>query len=94
MQSKYIGTGHADTSKFEWLLNQHRDTYASIIGMASPVMRELRTRLICICVYKGHPGLLDYIALAENESKEMVRFKLLKKCLQPCGHPPQKAEME
>lgn len=32
LQSKYIGTGHADTSKFEWLVNQHRDTYASYIG--------------------------------------------------------------
>ncbi|KAI9302839.1 splicing factor 3B subunit 5/RDS3 complex subunit 10 [Cunninghamella echinulata] len=32
LQSKYIGTGHADTIKHEWLSNQHRDTYASIIG--------------------------------------------------------------
>ncbi|XP_055345674.1 splicing factor 3B subunit 5-like [Paramacrobiotus metropolitanus] len=32
LQSKYIGTGHADTSKWEWLQNQHRDTLASILG--------------------------------------------------------------
>jgi len=25
LQSKYIGTGHADTTKWEWLTNQHRD---------------------------------------------------------------------
>lgn len=25
LQSKYIGTGHADTNKWEWLTNQHRD---------------------------------------------------------------------
>ncbi|KAI8826855.1 splicing factor 3B subunit 5/RDS3 complex subunit 10 [Fimicolochytrium jonesii] len=32
LQSKHVGTGHADTNKFEWVVNQHRDTYASIIG--------------------------------------------------------------
>ncbi|KAG0344350.1 Splicing factor 3B subunit 5 [Podila humilis] len=32
LQSKYIGTGHADTSKYEWGVNQARDTYASYIG--------------------------------------------------------------
>lgn len=29
LQSKYIGTGHADSTKHEWLVNQHRDSYAS-----------------------------------------------------------------
>lgn len=32
LQSKYVGTGHADTTKFEWLVNQHRDSGASYIG--------------------------------------------------------------
>merc|ERR1711884_639054 len=32
LQSKYIGTGHADTTEFEWCLNQQRDTYASFMG--------------------------------------------------------------
>ncbi|OQV11751.1 putative splicing factor 3B subunit 5 [Hypsibius exemplaris] len=32
LQSKYIGTGHADTTKWEWMQNQHRDTVASILG--------------------------------------------------------------
>ena len=31
LQSKYVGTGHADTSKWEWLLQQHRDSLASIV---------------------------------------------------------------
>ncbi|OAD58319.1 Cytoplasmic tRNA 2-thiolation protein 1 [Eufriesea mexicana] len=30
--SKYIGTGHADTTKFEWLVNQHRDSCSSYMG--------------------------------------------------------------
>lgn len=32
LQSKYTGTGHADVTRWEWLTNQHRDTYASMIG--------------------------------------------------------------
>ena len=32
LQSKYMGTGHSDTTKWEWMTNQHRDTYASFVG--------------------------------------------------------------
>ena len=32
LKARYIGTGHADISKYEWLTNQHRDTYASHIA--------------------------------------------------------------
>ncbi|UJR20532.1 hypothetical protein I4U23_023659 [Adineta vaga] len=32
LQSKYVGTGHGDTAKWEWATNIHRDTYASYIG--------------------------------------------------------------
>uniref|UniRef100_A0A914I8G7 Splicing factor 3B subunit 5 n=1 Tax=Globodera rostochiensis TaxID=31243 RepID=A0A914I8G7_GLORO len=32
LQSKYTGTGHADSSRWDWITNQHRDTFASIIG--------------------------------------------------------------
>ncbi|RKP23536.1 splicing factor 3B subunit 5/RDS3 complex subunit 10, partial [Syncephalis pseudoplumigaleata] len=32
LQAKHVGTGHADTNKYEWLTNQHRDTYASLLG--------------------------------------------------------------
>ncbi|KAL1263036.1 hypothetical protein QQF64_005775 [Cirrhinus molitorella] len=71
LQSKYIGTGHADTSKWEWLVNQHRDSY---------------------CSYMGHFDLLNYFAIAENESKARVRFNLMEKMLQPCGPPADKPE--
>ena len=30
--AKYVGTGHADTNRFEWALNIKRDTYASIVA--------------------------------------------------------------
>ncbi|CAK9305026.1 unnamed protein product [Gordionus sp. m RMFG-2023] len=32
LQSKYVGTGHADTTKWEWVTNQHRDSIASYLG--------------------------------------------------------------
>jgi splicing factor 3B subunit 5 len=32
LQAKHAGTGHPDTTKYEWATNQHRDTYASFVG--------------------------------------------------------------
>eukprot|EP00118_Oscarella_pearsei_P005241 m.23853 g.23853 ORF g.23853 m.23853 type:complete len:88 (+) comp28541_c0_seq2:1753-2016(+) len=32
LQSKYVGTGHSDTSRYEWIVNHHRDSLASYIG--------------------------------------------------------------
>jgi splicing factor 3B subunit 5 len=32
VQSKFVGTGHADMTKYEWATSQHRDTMASHIG--------------------------------------------------------------
>ncbi len=32
LKAKYIGTGDADMSKYEWVTNMHRDTLASHIG--------------------------------------------------------------
>jgi len=35
LQSKYIGTGHADTTKWEWLTNQHRDRLALLSALVT-----------------------------------------------------------
>jgi splicing factor 3B subunit 5 len=32
LQARYVGTGHADTTKFEWTSNIMRDSYASYVG--------------------------------------------------------------
>ncbi|GAW81698.1 splicing factor [Plasmodium gonderi] len=32
LQSKYQGSGHSDTTRWEWLTNIHRDTLASHVG--------------------------------------------------------------
>ena len=34
LQAKYIGTGHADTTRHEWTNNIVRDSYASYVGHA------------------------------------------------------------
>jgi splicing factor 3B subunit 5 len=31
-QARYVGTGHADTTKFEFASNAYRDTLASLVG--------------------------------------------------------------
>ncbi|KAK3695434.1 splicing factor 3B subunit 5/RDS3 complex subunit 10, partial [Podospora appendiculata] len=67
LQAKYIGTGHPDTTSWEWKTNIHRDTSASIVG---------------------HPPLLAYIALAQNEPAAKVRARLIRQMLQPVGPPP------
>ncbi|RPB04119.1 splicing factor 3B, subunit 5 [Choiromyces venosus 120613-1] len=56
LQARYVGTGHADTTKFEWVSNVHRDTYASYIGhpplleymsvATGEPMAKMRTRFI------------------------------------------------
>lgn len=32
LKAKYLGTGDADMSKYEWATNMHRDTLASHVG--------------------------------------------------------------
>ncbi|GAB2210184.1 hypothetical protein Droror1_Dr00015444 [Drosera rotundifolia] len=32
LQAKYVGTGHADLTRFEWAVNVQRDSYASYVG--------------------------------------------------------------
>ncbi|KAK3901644.1 splicing factor 3B subunit 5/RDS3 complex subunit 10 [Staphylotrichum tortipilum] len=71
LQAKYVGTGHPDTTSWEWKTNIHRDTYSSIAG---------------------HPPLLSYIALAENEPVAKVRVQMIRKMLQPAGPPPPRDE--
>merc|ERR1712110_1365322 len=71
LQSKYIGTGHADTTKYDWMTNQARDSCSSHIS---------------------HFDMINYFALAENESKARLKFNLVEKMVQPCGPPPEKKQ--
>ena len=71
LQTRYVGTGRADTSKYEWIVNQHRDSLAQYVGKHS---------------------MLQYFALAENESISRVGYQMKQKMLLPCGLPPPPAE--
>ena len=52
LQSKYQGTGHADSTKFEWAAHQHRDTFASLMGhqvttatdLSRPLQKQMSTK--------------------------------------------------
>jgi splicing factor 3B subunit 5 len=65
LQSRYVGTGHADTTSFEYKSNVARDTYSSIIahpallqytalGLGEP-MRKVRTQMIDRMVFPVGP---------------------------------------
>eukprot|EP00608_Synchroma_pusillum_P009997 CAMPEP_0198429496 /NCGR_PEP_ID=MMETSP1452-20131203/7797_1 /TAXON_ID=1181717 /ORGANISM="Synchroma pusillum, Strain CCMP3072" /LENGTH=89 /DNA_ID=CAMNT_0044149903 /DNA_START=36 /DNA_END=305 /DNA_ORIENTATION=+ len=32
IQAKHVGTGHSDTTKYEWATQHHRDSVASTVG--------------------------------------------------------------
>mmetsp|Transcript_2003 Transcript_2003/g.5965 ORF Transcript_2003/g.5965 Transcript_2003/m.5965 type:complete len:91 (-) Transcript_2003:1165-1437(-) len=44
--------------------------------------------------YVGHHPMLEYFAIAQNESIGRVRYEFLQKMLLPCGVPPAKDEDE
>ncbi|KAL1995596.1 hypothetical protein VTN49DRAFT_1783 [Thermomyces lanuginosus] len=44
LQARYVGTGHADTTKYEWTSNIVRDSYASYIGHPPRWFEESETR--------------------------------------------------
>ncbi|RKP06415.1 splicing factor 3B subunit 5/RDS3 complex subunit 10, partial [Thamnocephalis sphaerospora] len=71
LQSKHVGTGHADTSKYEWLTNQHRDTYASFIGHPNWTTYIAVAENESVARVPLQANMLDY----------------RQKMLQPCGPP-------
>jgi len=49
--------------------------------------------MFCSCAsYMGHFDMLNYFAIAENETKARVRFSCMERMLQPCGPPPERME--
>ncbi|KAI5275561.1 hypothetical protein E4T47_01497 [Aureobasidium subglaciale] len=57
LQNKFVGTGHADTTRFEWTSNIQRDSLASYVGhppllsymtlaMGEGTREEMRVKLI------------------------------------------------
>ena len=66
VQAKYVGTGHSETTREEWMLTQHRDTYASLLGhhdqlvllgtAESQSVARVRFRLLQVRTVRACPG--------------------------------------
>jgi splicing factor 3B subunit 5 len=85
LQARYVGTGHADTTKFEWTSNIQRDSYASYvghppllsymaIGMGEP-REKVRAKMIEVCGWV--------------RSCVLLMLMLVQKMIQPVGKPPE-----
>ncbi|KIH90482.1 splicing factor 3B subunit 5 [Sporothrix brasiliensis 5110] len=58
LQQKYIGTGHPDTTSWEWKSNIMRDTYSSLVG--HPPM------LAFLSLAQGEPAAKTRFKLLKN----------------------------
>ncbi|EPB66936.1 splicing factor 3B subunit 10 [Ancylostoma ceylanicum] len=104
LHSKYTGTGHADTTRYEWLTNQLRDTRASqskdrMLGpnLAVDLQDNYKKRCLKGCKAPSsmsHPGMTSFIAIVENESRARTRYNLLNRMILPCGPPPEKSPLD
>ena len=75
IQARFVGTGHSDMTKFEWAVNQHRDTIGNTYVM-------IVYDLCYSCYHKniashiGHYDMLSYFAVAQNDSIGRVKYQL------------------
>ncbi|WBW72365.1 splicing factor 3B [Schizosaccharomyces osmophilus] len=44
LQARFVGVGHSSTTKYEWMVNQHRDALSSIVGHP-PLLAYMSTAL-------------------------------------------------
>lgn len=86
LQNKYVGTGHADTTRFEWTSNIQRDSLASYVGhppllsymtlaMGEGTREEMRVKLIEKMVRPVGPP--PEVRVRYNLSRTSLRLTLL-----------------
>ena len=98
LQAKYVGTGHADTTKFDWAVNQHRDSYALYVGMDSLSMyfaiaeNESVGRVKFSCLQVGAHAVSDPPEFSPAPSLTTPPPPGAQKMIQPCGPPPPKED--
>jgi splicing factor 3B subunit 5 len=71
LQSRYVGTGHADTTKFEWTSNIARDSYASYVGHA-PLLEYMAIGM-GECKEKVRAMMIEVSSKPVYENVEMSR---------------------
>ncbi|KAM6535453.1 hypothetical protein FALCPG4_005015 [Fusarium falciforme] len=76
LQAKYIGTGHPDTTSWEWRTNIQRDTYSSIAGhrpllsyialAENEPLAKVRAQMIRVCLFPCNSSDVDIDFSVEN----------------------------
>ncbi|RFN50876.1 splicing factor 3b, subunit 5 [Fusarium flagelliforme] len=85
LQAKYIGTGHPDTTSWEWRTNIQRDTYSSIAGH--------RPLLSYIALAENEPiskvraQMIRVLSIMRLDGRSTTD-DFAQKMVQPCGPPP------
>lgn len=86
LQSRYVGTGHADSTGFEWKSNVARDTYSSIISHPALLqytaiglgdsMEKVRIQMIEKMVFPvGPPPEVEEVDVSEDEEGEDTQMQ-------------------
>ena len=70
LQARYIGTGHADTTKHEWTSNIHRDSYASYIG--HPPLLAYMSVGMGECRERVRAGFIERMVMPVGRAPEVV----------------------
>ncbi|XP_020240717.1 uncharacterized protein At4g14342-like isoform X6 [Asparagus officinalis] len=87
LQAKYVGTGHADMSRFDWAVNIQRDSYASYVGhyplLAYFAVAENES------IGREHYNFMQKMLLPCGLPPEREEDQ---KMLLPCGLPPEREE--
>lgn len=95
LQAKYVGTGHADTTKLCASARGRRPPFLSPRARPGPLTcRRLLARSEwavnqhrdSYALYVGHDSLASFFAVAENESVGRVKFSCLQVCPPPRRH--------
>lgn len=79
MQARYIGTGHADTTKYEWVSNIVRDSYASYIG--HPPMLSYMALGMGESKEKVRAAMIEKMVRGAGNPPEVGSFFLFLSCL-------------
>ena len=83
VQSRFVGTGHGDMTKFEWGKHAHRffiticslDRLINLTGFR--MHQGSNQHRDTIASHVGHYDMLSFFAVAQNDSIGRVRYQLL-----------------
>ncbi|XP_047957196.1 uncharacterized protein At4g14342 isoform X1 [Salvia hispanica] len=86
LQAKYVGTGHADLTRFEWAVNIHRDSYASYVGHY-PMLAYFAVAENESIGRERYNFMQPLTCPSQSQSVDWFQKMLL-----PCGLPPERED--